>query len=87
MIARTHLAIALLAPLLAGAPTAALAAEDAGALAPTFKPGDVISFDQLERIRPFLPEEFWDNRDFFFNEGMRLEIGPTSDYAPPPEFD
>ncbi|MCI0548211.1 MAG: DUF1329 domain-containing protein, partial [Candidatus Rokubacteria bacterium] len=84
---RTHLAIAFLAALAAGVPTAAPAAEDAGALAPTFKPGDVITIDQLEKIRPFLPEEFWDNRDFFVYEGMKMEIAPTGDYSTPPEFD
>ncbi len=58
-------------------------AEDAGSMAPTFKEGDVIPFDQIEKLRPYLPSEFWDNRDFFFYEGMRLEIGPTQkDYAP-----
>jgi hypothetical protein len=61
--------------------------EDAGALTPTFKEGDVIGFEQLEKIRPFLPQEFWDNRDFFFYEGMRLEIGPTNyDYSPAAEY-
>ena len=50
--------------------------QDAGALTPTFQEGDVISFDQIEKLRPFLPPEFWDNRDFFFYEGMKLEIGP-----------
>jgi uncharacterized protein DUF1329 len=69
------------------APAAAQAAEDAGALTPSFKPGDVISFDQLEKLKPFLPEEFWNNRDFFFYEGMKLEIAPTGNYATPPEYD
>ena len=63
--------------------SAALAQEDAGALAPTFKEGDVITVDTIDQLRPFLPEEFWDNRDFFFYEGMQLEIGPTqADYTP-----
>jgi hypothetical protein len=34
-----------------------------------------------------LPPEFWDNRDFFFYEGMKLEIGPAfADYSPPPVY-
>ena len=58
-------------------------AEDAGSMAPTFKEGDVLTFDQIKKLRPYLPAEFWDNRDFFFYEGMRLEIGPTQkDYVP-----
>ena len=28
-------------------------------------------------------QKFWDNRDFFFYEGMQLEIGPSfHDYSP-----
>jgi hypothetical protein len=77
-----------LAPLLilslwiAPASTLAQLAEDAGALTPAFNEGDVITFDQVDKLRPFLPDEFWDNRDFFFYEGMQLEIGPTQfDYS------
>jgi uncharacterized protein DUF1329 len=70
-----------------GVATPALAAEDAGAAAPQFKQGDVISFDQVDKLKPFLPDEFWANRDFFFYEGMQLEIGPTNfDYGTPPEY-
>jgi len=73
------------AALVAGLPLASVAAEeDAGVTQPTFKEGDVITFDSIDKLRPFLPEEFWDNRDFFFYEGMQLEIGPTNaDYSPP----
>ncbi len=71
--------------LVAALPAAAV--EDAGGVAPLFKEGDIISLDQVDKLKPFLPEEFWDNRDFFFYEGMQLEIGPTNyDYGPPPEF-
>ncbi len=64
-----------------------LSQEDAGALAPTFKEGDVIAFDQVDALRAFLPPEFWANRDFFFYEGMKLEVGPFNrDYSPPPEW-
>ncbi len=63
-------------------PVAASAVEDASVLSPSFQEGDVIDMDQIEKLRPYLPEEFWDNRDFFFYEGMRLEIGPTQyDYS------
>jgi hypothetical protein len=55
--------------------------------APGFREGDVIGFDQLEKLRPFLPEEIWDNRNFFFYEGMQLEVGPTQhDYSPSAEW-
>lgn len=57
--------------------------EDAGG-APSFAEGDVITMDQIDKLKRFLPEEFWSNRDFFFYEGMQLEIGPTDfDYSPP----
>ncbi|HTO09460.1 MAG TPA: DUF1329 domain-containing protein [Myxococcota bacterium] len=42
-----------------------------------FKPGDVISFDQIEKLKDYLPPEFWENRDYFFYQGMQLAIGPT----------
>jgi hypothetical protein len=43
--------------------------------------------DKIESLKPFLPPEFWSNRDFFFYEGMQLEIGPFfRSYAPPPEY-
>ena len=71
--------------LVAAAP--ALAQEDVAPGTPTFKEGDTISFEKIDAIRPFLPPEFWDNRDFFFYEGMAMEIGPSfRDYAPPPVY-
>src|SRR5574338_1003895 len=70
----TALFVSCLAP-------AALSAQDVSG-AP-FKEGDVIGFDQLDRIEKYLPKEFWDNRDFFFYEGMKLTIGPAYvDYSP-----
>jgi hypothetical protein len=79
-------AVSVLAALTLAAP--ALAEQtDAGAAVPTFQEGDVISYDRMEKLRPFLPEQFWDNRDFFFYEGMQLEIGPSNfDYSPSKEF-
>lgn len=66
---------------------AAAQQEDVAPGAPAFKEGDVITIDKLEQLRPFLPPEFWSNRDFFFYEGMQLEIGPFHrDYSQPPEF-
>jgi len=61
----------------------ASAQEDTGPSTPTFKEGDVIGIDKVDSLKPFLPEEFWSNRDFFFYEGMKLEIGPFyRDYSP-----
>jgi hypothetical protein len=59
---------------------------------PQFQEGDILSLDEVRKLEPFLPEEFWDNRDFFFYEGMQLEIGPTMigptmrDYSPSGPF-
>jgi len=62
---------------------AASAQQDAGDSGPSFKEGDVITFDNVDAIRRYLPSEFWANRDFFFYEGMQLEIGPFQrDYSP-----
>jgi hypothetical protein len=76
----TLLALGLASP-------AARAAEDAAAPAPAFKAGDAIGFEDVKKLQPFLPEEFWNNRDFFFYEGMRLEIGPLDqDYSQSKEY-
>src|SRR5512145_751529 len=62
------------------APSALLAHDVSG---PSFKEGDVIGYDQVESLQKYLPKEFWDNRDFFFYEGMKLTIGPAhADYSP-----
>lgn len=52
-------------------------------VAPGLVEGEVITFETIDKLRPYLPKPFWSNRDFFFYEGMQLEIGPTqSDYSP-----
>ncbi len=56
-------------------------AEDASSI--LLKEGDLITFDKAGSLRPFLPEELWSNRQFFFYEGMKLEVGPSHrDYSP-----
>ncbi|MGI9591807.1 MAG: DUF1329 domain-containing protein, partial [Myxococcota bacterium] len=76
--------LAALALLLLATPALAQEAQDAGtATAPQFAEGDIITMDQVDKLKPFLPEQLWDNRDFFFYEGMQLKIGPTMrDYTP-----
>jgi hypothetical protein len=62
---------------------AAQAQEDATSVGPPFHEGDVLGFDQINELKPYLPAEFWANRDFFFFEGMQLKIGPAhKDYSP-----
>jgi len=67
--------------------TITLAQQDGGPTEPTFKEGDVVTIDQIDSLKPFLPAEFWANRDFFFYEGMQLEIGPFHrDYSAAPQY-
>jgi len=69
------------------APGSALPAEDAATPAPPFATGDVIGWKDVQKLEPYLPGEFWSNRDFFFYEGMKLEIGPFDyDYSPSKEY-
>jgi len=41
-----------------------------------FKEGDVVGFEEIDKLKDYLPTEFWENREYFFYEGMKLEIGP-----------
>ena len=88
MIRAQHAArLAALAASLLIAPPALAQGEDAGTAGPPFREGDVITYDRIDSLKPYLPEEFWANRDFFFYEGMQLEIGPFyRDYSPAPEY-
>jgi len=77
-----------LAPVFVGLLPAApaLAQADVAPGAPTFR--YTIPFEEIESLKPFLPPEFWDDRDFFFDEGMQLEIGNTNrDASEPAVFD
>jgi len=49
-----------------------------------FQPGDTFGLDRLAVLEKFLPAFLWQERDRFFFDGMRIEIGPCfRDYAPP----
>lgn len=64
---------------------AAIGGEDAAAL--PFAPGDRISVDRLDVLRPFLPGDVWAVRDRVFAPGTEVEIGPCfRRYAPPQHF-
>jgi hypothetical protein len=41
-----------------------------------FKEGDTVKFEDLHKIRGYIPEPFWENREYFFFEGMTMGIGP-----------
>ena len=52
-----------------------------------FKEGDVIEYSTVEKLKDFLPPEFWGNREYFFFEGMQLQVGPIfKSYPPAPEY-
>jgi hypothetical protein len=77
---------AALAATLLPAPAPAESAES-DAVGPALREGEIVSFEQVSRLKPYLPPELWANRDFVFYEGMRLEIGPSfADYSPPPIY-
>jgi hypothetical protein len=64
--------LVLLLPLMAAAQEST---EDAVPGVP-FQEGEVLSFEQLDKLKDYLPPEFWENREYFFYEGMEVEIGP-----------
>lgn len=65
----------------------AAASDDASSPVFLFEPGATIDAKGVETLRRFLPKEIWENRERFFYDGMRLEIGPCfRDYAPPAFF-
>lgn len=57
--------------------------EEQAGTEPSFEPGDVIGPDALARLRPFLPPGYLAEFDF---DGMRVEIAPTGDYRPHPDY-
>ena len=66
-------------------PTLGFAQEGADDVTPgvPFKEGDVINYQDLGKIKSYLPPEFWEHREYFFYEGMQVSVGPIQrDYAP-----
>jgi len=51
-----------------------------------FEPGQTFAIDRLPALERYLPDFLWTNRDRFFYEGMRLEIGPCFRNYGPPDF-
>ena len=50
---------------------------------PGFQPGQTLTFEDLEKVRPFLPPGFFDEVAF---PGVTIEIASTGDYAPHPVY-
>ncbi len=68
----------------------ALAAEKAEDVVPgvPFQEGDVINYNTIDKLKDYLPPQFWEHREFFFYEGMSLDIGPFfRDYENNPAYD
>ena len=42
-----------------------------------FKEGDVLTFAEVDKLKDYLPPQFWEHREYFLYEGMELEIGPA----------
>ena len=57
------------------------------AVAPLMQEGQVLSLGDMLHLQHLLPPELWRNRDTFFYEGMRMEIGGCHrDYPPSPAY-
>jgi hypothetical protein len=79
----------LLALALCLVPAFAFAQESAEDVVPgvPFKEGDVIKFSDVNKLKDYLPKEFWENREYFLFEGMEMTIGPFfKDYPVAPEY-
>jgi hypothetical protein len=77
-----------LAIALCSGPDAGRAEDQDASIGPGFADGDVLGLEDVGKLRPYLPQSFWDNRDFFFYEGMQLEVGPFhADYSPSEVFE
>jgi hypothetical protein len=51
-----------------------------------FKTGESFAIDRLPALERYLPDFVWKERERFFYEGMRLEIGPCFRHYGPPDF-
>jgi hypothetical protein len=66
-------------------PGAAEEEEDVLPSAP-FRTGQVIAYEDLDLLSGYIPEPFWENREYLFFEGMTLEIGAFyADFGPTEE--
>jgi hypothetical protein len=65
-------------------PAAVLADEATDDVVPglPFKEGDVITYETVDKLKDYLPPQFWEHREYFFYEGMQMAIGPVQrDYT------
>ncbi|MEW6299324.1 MAG: outer membrane lipoprotein-sorting protein [Thermodesulfobacteriota bacterium] len=50
---------------------------------PSFQPGEHLTFNDIERLKPFIPQPAW---EFYFFPDMDMEIAATGTYPPPPDW-
>ncbi|MCS6926876.1 MAG: DUF1329 domain-containing protein, partial [Candidatus Binatia bacterium] len=50
---------------------------------PAFQPGERLTFHDIERLKPFIPQPAW---EFYFFPEMEMEVAATGTYPPPPEW-
>ena len=50
---------------------------------PQFKPGDVLTYKDIEKLKPWIPREFW---SVIFTKDMKITIAETRDYSPHPLY-
>jgi hypothetical protein len=46
-----------------------------------FKEGEVVTYDHIDKIKDYVPPEFWQNREYFFHEGMEIQVGAIREYG------
>lgn len=71
-------------PAVSGVGSAGAPSEDAAPV--LLREGMVLTADDLLALRALLPPEIWKNREVFFFEGMRMEIGACHRRYPTPGF-
>ncbi len=52
-------------------------------VSPAFQPGERLTFADIERLKPFIPQPAW---EFYFFPDMEMEIAATGTYPPPPDW-
>jgi hypothetical protein len=50
---------------------------------PTFTPGQHLTEKERKALEPFIPQSAW---EYYFFDGMDMEIAPTGHYPPPPQW-
>lgn len=53
------------------------------AVSPQFTPGQTLTGKDRALLEPFIPQAAW---EYYFFDGMEMEIAPTGHYPPPPEW-